>query len=385
MPVLHLQQLSAALSSSKARWTARQTPQSLLSDGEKKALLGVVLNEAARAAAMAPKASVLAALAAPKAAVDWRNNNGNHVTPIKDQRVCGSCTSFACAALTESMSSIEHRQWLDLSEADLHFCSSNSHGVSCGGWWPDEALGAIRSRGIVPESALPYMNAFDNPPRLGADGLWIPHATDIPNRAAIAIKVSSHGTLASIAERKSYLSNKGPCVAVFSVYNDFYSYGSGIYQHITGEELGLHAVEVVGYSDSDGCWICKNSWGGDWGENGFFRIAYGQAGIDREFPFWTAGNVVLPASSQWHGWESLGGQLSSAPAAVSWGANRIDVFGRGTDNALWHKWWDGRAWSGWESLGGGLSSAPAVSSWATNRLDVFVQGTDNALWHKWWT
>ena len=84
------------------------------------------------------------------------------------------------------------------------------------------------------------------------------------------------------------------------------------------------------------------------------------------------------------GWENLGGVLTSSPGAVSWGNNRIDVFVKGTDNALWHKWWDGASWSNWESLGGVLTSAPTVSSWGDNRLDVFVKGTDNALWHKWW-
>ncbi len=86
----------------------------------------------------------------------------------------------------------------------------------------------------------------------------------------------------------------------------------------------------------------------------------------------------------WSSWESLGGILTSAPAAVSWGPNRIDVFVRGTDNALWHIWWDGNRWSSWESLGGMLTSSPGVSSWQPNRLDVFVRGTDNALWHIWW-
>ena len=84
------------------------------------------------------------------------------------------------------------------------------------------------------------------------------------------------------------------------------------------------------------------------------------------------------------GWESLGGIITSAPDAASWAANRLDVFARGTDNALWHRWWDGSAWRGWESLGGVLSSGPDVSSWAANRLDVFARGTDNALWHRWW-
>ncbi|MFD9903568.1 hypothetical protein [Streptomyces sp. NPDC059063] len=85
----------------------------------------------------------------------------------------------------------------------------------------------------------------------------------------------------------------------------------------------------------------------------------------------------------WSGWESLGGVLTSEPAAVSWGNGRIDVFVRGTDSALWHKWYD-KGWSGWESLGGVLTSAPAVASWRGGRLDVFVRGTDAALWHKWY-
>jgi C1A family cysteine protease len=45
-------------------------------------------------------------------------------------------------------------------------------------------------------------------------------------------------------------------------------------------------VEVIGFSDLAGCWICKNSWGSGWGDAGFFRIAYGQCGIDSTYPFW---------------------------------------------------------------------------------------------------
>ncbi len=84
----------------------------------------------------------------------------------------------------------------------------------------------------------------------------------------------------------------------------------------------------------------------------------------------------------WSGWESLGGYLTTAPTAVSWSNGRIDVFGRGSDNALYHKWFDG-GWSGWESLGGTLTSGPGASSWASGRLDLFVRGTDNAMYHKW--
>ena len=74
--------------------------------------------------------------------------------------------------------------------------------------------------------------------------------------------------------------------------------------------------------------------------------------------------------SSWLGWENLGGILTSAPAAVSWGPNRIDTFVRGTDNRMYHKWWNGSSWLGWENLGGILTSGIGVSSWAANRLDL---------------
>jgi spore germination protein YaaH len=83
-------------------------------------------------------------------------------------------------------------------------------------------------------------------------------------------------------------------------------------------------------------------------------------------------------------WGSVGGVLTSTAAVTSWGTARTDVFVRGTDNALWHRWFDGTSWKPWESLGGVLTSAPGAVSWGANRLDVFVRGTDNAVWHRSW-
>jgi spore germination protein YaaH len=93
--------------------------------------------------------------------------------------------------------------------------------------------------------------------------------------------------------------------------------------------------------------------------------------------FWDGG--------QWNGWDGLGGTLTSDPGAVSWGPDRIDVFVRGNDNGLYHRWGSGNGiWYGWQPLGGYLTSAPDVAAWSAGRLDVFVRGADNGLWHKWW-
>jgi hypothetical protein len=106
--------------------------------------------------------------------------------------------------------------------------------------------------------------------------------------------------------------------------------------------------------------------------------------VDTHGTLWNTS--VVPGSNGT--WNSLGGESTSSPAAVSWTATylRFDVFARGTDGALWHKSYQ-NGWSKWESLGGQLASgtSPAVSSWSAGRLDVFIEGTDGALWHKWWT
>jgi len=92
---------------------------------------------------------------------------------------------------------------------------------------------------------------------------------------------------------------------------------------------------------------------------------------------------VQSSSTVWSDWEDLGGILVSEPGVSSWAPGRLDVFVRGTDNALWHKWYNG-SWSGWESLGGTLNSGPGAVPWDYNRIDVFVCGTNRHLYHKWW-
>jgi len=88
-------------------------------------------------------------------------------------------------------------------------------------------------------------------------------------------------------------------------------------------------------------------------------------------------------------WESLGGTFNGPPAAVSWGPNRLDIFGVSGDNIMLHKWWDGRNWrpslTGWVSLDATTKfiSPPAVVSWGPNRLDIFGLGVDNVVRHNW--
>jgi acylphosphatase len=85
----------------------------------------------------------------------------------------------------------------------------------------------------------------------------------------------------------------------------------------------------------------------------------------------------------WSGWTSLGGLITSNPTVISNADGRLEVFARGTDNAVWHRWQTtaGGGWASWASLGGGLIGNIAAVRNADGRLELFVRGTDNALWH----
>jgi hypothetical protein len=88
--------------------------------------------------------------------------------------------------------------------------------------------------------------------------------------------------------------------------------------------------------------------------------------------------------ANWGPWESLGGTTYSPPTAVSWGPNRLDVFVAGADRQLWQRAWSPAGWTGWIPLGGVLTSGPDAASWATNRLDIVARGGDGAVWHRAW-
>jgi len=69
----------------------------------------------------------------------------------------------------------------------------------------------------------------------------------------------------------------GPVTVAFNVFKDFAETydGKSIYTPIAGQtSIGGHAVKLVGWGNNPSpYWICANSWGSDWGENGYFKIA----------------------------------------------------------------------------------------------------------------
>jgi hypothetical protein len=207
---------------------------------------------------------------------DWSSSSGyNWMTPVKDQGGCGSCVAFAAVGATEGQLRIQanNPSWnVDLSEQHLFSCG----GGLCGwGWYISSALNRLRDYGTPDEACSPYQSGD------GSDHSCPTKCSDGSNWQSRAFKISSWNWISSDPSAIQAALMNGPLVAGFDVYTDFFYYSSGIYHHTWGYLEGGHAIVIVGYDSNERYWIVKNSWG-NWGENGYFRIGFGEVGIEQE-------------------------------------------------------------------------------------------------------
>lgn len=89
-------------------------------------------------------------------------------------------------------------------------------------------------------------------------------------------------------------------------------------------------------------------------------------------------------SGIWHSWAQMSGVFYGNPAVSSWASNRLHIAVRGGSNHCYLNYYDGTGWQGWQDLGGSLASDPVMVSSAVGRLDIFARDTNNVLVHKWY-
>jgi hypothetical protein len=264
-----IDEVNAAIQGKGARWFARDTPLYNLSLEEMRKWTGA--QEDMTSPGMAPDPSFYTPMSLPSS-FDWTNSNGNYVTPIKNQHVpygCGSCWAFSTTAALESKVLITFDMpWVDLDLSEQIVLSCSGAGDCEKGGPANKAADFLVSTGTYREGCYPY-TATDGDCKQACSN-WQTYAYKIDGWSWVVA-----GNLADINTIKNALYTSGPLVAWLKLYKDFMSYGGGVYSYTTGDYIGSnHYVLVVGWDDSLHALKCKNSWGTNWGESGFFWIDY---------------------------------------------------------------------------------------------------------------
>lgn len=219
---------------------------------------------------------------------DWRNVSGvNYVSPVRDQGNCGSCYAFATMAMFEARVRIasKNQETPVFSPQDVVQCCGYSQG--CDGGFPYLVAKYAEDFGLTAESCDPYT---------GVDGKCY---NKCPAGTTRQYATKHHyvggyygGTTAENMQLELY--NNGPIAIGFEVVNAFFGYSGGVFKcdpslkEVSPDphfEETNHAVLITGYGETEAgekYWIVKNSWGENWGMDGYFMIERGTDTCDVE-------------------------------------------------------------------------------------------------------
>ncbi|XP_033742174.1 cathepsin O-like [Pecten maximus] len=198
--------------------------------------------------------------------LDWRNfKNQSYVSPVKNQNSCGGCWAFSTAELTESMYAIQkHLPPPDLSVQEIIDCAMYNSGCTGG-----DTCAAMQ---WLVDSHVPLVSDKDYP------------LTDESDYCKL-LPTSSTGVKVSNYTCRSYLQNEQDMLMLLSdgpltVSVDatlWANYQGGIIQHHCGTTIN-HAVVIVGYDLTGDIpyYIVRNSWGPDFGINGYLHVKIGE-------------------------------------------------------------------------------------------------------------
>lgn len=228
------------------------------------------------------------------------------IKEIRDQSNCGSCWAFGAVEAMSDRICIKSngQQLVHLSAQDLLTCCGFSCGMGCNGGYPRAAWEFYKNKGIVTggqygskEGCQPYSLPScehhvpgSKPPCSGDSDTPKCVKTCEPSYNNTYNDDKHHGMsvygVSGTDNIMQEIMTNGPVEAAFTVYADFPTYKSGVYQHKSGGELGGHAIKILGWGEENGTpyWLVANSWNPDWGDQGFFKILRGnnECGIEDE-------------------------------------------------------------------------------------------------------
>ena len=210
---------------------------------------------------------------------DARTEWPDCIHPIRDQGHCGSCWAFAATETLSDRFCIASKKAIDVILSPQWLVSCDNLSLGCNGGFIYQSWTFMENTGVVTDACAPYASYDGTSVKCSELKKGCKDGSEMKKYHA---KKGSSVNLKNPTSIQNNLMQYGPVDAGFKVYEDFMYYTGGIYTHKSGSLLGGHAIKIVGWGEENGVkyWIVANSWGTSWGENGFFRIAFGECGID---------------------------------------------------------------------------------------------------------
>lgn len=202
-------------------------------------------------------------VSAPPASVDWTDKGV--VTPVKDQGQCGSCWAFSATGAMEGAWAISKKQLFNLSEQELVDCSVLQGNQGCNGGLMDQAFQyVVANKGLATDAEYPYTATGPNTCQSETSVMTISGFKDVPANSETALV--------------SAIVQQPVSVAVEADQSVFQFYSGGVMTSACGTNLD-HGVLAVGYGTLGGkdYYKVKNSWGADWGTDGYILLGRGAA------------------------------------------------------------------------------------------------------------
>lgn len=199
-------------------------------------------------------------------------------TPVRNQLDLGSCTSFAAASMYEAMmnqNGVEGDN--DMSPAYLYYYSNILKGRPAGGSNFFEQLEVLGKHGVCHESLYVYdADAPETKPSEQADNDAKEHRVIAAKQIPLINEIDKSDTIKRNHKiLTSALSEGYPIGISLKVYDNLGKDGAFILHpddSPNAKEDGWHAMVIVGYSEENNFYIVRNSWGSDFGENGYCYI-----------------------------------------------------------------------------------------------------------------